>query len=410
MVGFRVFDVGLLVLVARLVLPAARRRRRLARGRRRRRRGPGPAPRHATAPAATASGCRWAAGASAAAASRPLAPPGRRRGAVTTSPVPAPARVRRPSSPCRHIAGGTRRPNVRRGSPRATEGSRAAMSGLERSPTCGEYTMTTSELHVRARRTITVRRVARGARRPRRRRAWRRRQLLDLAEEGKRKLVVDLSEVTFMDSTGISVILNAVRQLATRHGSLVLVCPTEQDPAALRDHRSREPAQHRRHPRRGPRWPGRHLAPAASRRRPDSRCSTARTAPPGCPVAAACRSRACRRARGSSRAAPPPAASRWRDRPSWWSAWSCPDGRGRGRRGRRQRQLGQLVGGAGGRLVVAAAAGEPAQHGEQQRQEPGARGQRSTAGSRRPQWGQSFRSFWTSCSSEQPHRRRFSTA
>ncbi len=53
------------------------------------------------------------------------------------------------------------------------------------------------------------------------------RRLLDLAEEGKRKLVVDLSEVTFMDSTGISVILNSVRHLATRHGSLVLVCPTQ---------------------------------------------------------------------------------------------------------------------------------------------------------------------------------------
>lgn len=35
--------------------------------------------------------------------------------------------------------------------------------------------------------------------------------------------------------------------------------------------------------------------------------------------------------------------------------------------------------------------------------------QRSTAGRRRPQWGQSLRSFWTSCSREQPHRRRFST-
>lgn len=37
------------------------------------------------------------------------------------------------------------------------------------------------------------------------------------------------------------------------------------------------------------------------------------------------------------------------------------------------------------------------------------RPQRSTAGRRRPQCGQSLRSFWTSCSREQPHRRRFST-
>jgi anti-sigma B factor antagonist len=53
------------------------------------------------------------------------------------------------------------------------------------------------------------------------------RRLLDLIEEGKRLMVVDLSAVTFMDSTGISVLLNALRQLNTRHGNLVLVCPTE---------------------------------------------------------------------------------------------------------------------------------------------------------------------------------------
>jgi anti-sigma B factor antagonist len=53
------------------------------------------------------------------------------------------------------------------------------------------------------------------------------RRLLDLAEEGKRLLVLDLSAVTFMDSTGISVIVGSLRQLATRRGNLVLVCPTE---------------------------------------------------------------------------------------------------------------------------------------------------------------------------------------
>jgi anti-sigma B factor antagonist len=53
------------------------------------------------------------------------------------------------------------------------------------------------------------------------------RRLLGLAREGKTHVVVDLSKVTFMDSTGIGVLLNAVRQLTTRHGRLVLVCPTE---------------------------------------------------------------------------------------------------------------------------------------------------------------------------------------
>ena len=52
-------------------------------------------------------------------------------------------------------------------------------------------------------------------------------RLLALAEEGKTGLVVDLSKVTFIDSTGIGVIVNTVRQLSNRHGHLVLVCPTE---------------------------------------------------------------------------------------------------------------------------------------------------------------------------------------
>ena len=48
-----------------------------------------------------------------------------------------------------------------------------------------------------------------------------------MADEGKRGVVVDLSEVTFMDSTGIGVLLNALRHFTLRHGTLVLVCPTE---------------------------------------------------------------------------------------------------------------------------------------------------------------------------------------
>jgi anti-sigma B factor antagonist len=53
------------------------------------------------------------------------------------------------------------------------------------------------------------------------------RRLVGLAREGKTDVVVDLSRVTFMDSTGIGVLLNALRQLTTLHGRLVLVCPTE---------------------------------------------------------------------------------------------------------------------------------------------------------------------------------------
>lgn len=53
------------------------------------------------------------------------------------------------------------------------------------------------------------------------------RHLLGLVDEGKTGVVVDLSGVTFMDSTGIGVLLNAVKALAARHGQLVLVCPHE---------------------------------------------------------------------------------------------------------------------------------------------------------------------------------------
>jgi anti-sigma B factor antagonist len=53
------------------------------------------------------------------------------------------------------------------------------------------------------------------------------RRLLRLFRDGKTDVVVDLSRVTFMDSTGIGVLLNALRQLTTLHGRLVLVCPTD---------------------------------------------------------------------------------------------------------------------------------------------------------------------------------------
>jgi anti-sigma B factor antagonist len=53
------------------------------------------------------------------------------------------------------------------------------------------------------------------------------RRLLALADAGKTDLVVDLSAVTFLDSTAIGVLLNALRQLGARHGRLVLVCPSD---------------------------------------------------------------------------------------------------------------------------------------------------------------------------------------
>jgi anti-sigma B factor antagonist len=53
------------------------------------------------------------------------------------------------------------------------------------------------------------------------------RRLLGLADAGRTLMIVDLSKVTFMDSTGLGVLLDALRQLTSRHGRLALVCPTE---------------------------------------------------------------------------------------------------------------------------------------------------------------------------------------
>jgi anti-sigma B factor antagonist len=52
-------------------------------------------------------------------------------------------------------------------------------------------------------------------------------RLFGLAEDGARGVVVDLTEVTFMDSTGIGVLVNALRHLSLRRCRMVLVCPTE---------------------------------------------------------------------------------------------------------------------------------------------------------------------------------------
>jgi anti-sigma B factor antagonist len=50
-------------------------------------------------------------------------------------------------------------------------------------------------------------------------------QILDLLNAGTTNLVVDLEQVTFMDSTGIGVLIGALRRLREREGALALVCP-----------------------------------------------------------------------------------------------------------------------------------------------------------------------------------------
>ena len=47
--------------------------------------------------------------------------------------------------------------------------------------------------------------------------------LLDLLEDGQRNLLVDLSRITFLDSTGLGVLVGGVRRLTDAGGTLNLV-------------------------------------------------------------------------------------------------------------------------------------------------------------------------------------------
>ncbi|HEY1359351.1 MAG TPA: STAS domain-containing protein [Thermoleophilaceae bacterium] len=52
-----------------------------------------------------------------------------------------------------------------------------------------------------------------------------RERLAEVATRGKGPLVIDLSALEFIDSTGLSVLLNAKRRLTRRGRGLALVCP-----------------------------------------------------------------------------------------------------------------------------------------------------------------------------------------
>jgi anti-sigma B factor antagonist len=51
-----------------------------------------------------------------------------------------------------------------------------------------------------------------------------REHLTAVIESGKRRLVVDLTEVRFMDSTGLRVLFNALKMLRPLDGELAIVC------------------------------------------------------------------------------------------------------------------------------------------------------------------------------------------
>ncbi|MBT8228089.1 MAG: STAS domain-containing protein [Dactylosporangium sp.] len=54
-----------------------------------------------------------------------------------------------------------------------------------------------------------------------------RERLIDLFEQGSRRVVVDLSGVEFLDSTGLGVLVGALKRLRAASGALGLVCPHE---------------------------------------------------------------------------------------------------------------------------------------------------------------------------------------
>ena len=56
-------------------------------------------------------------------------------------------------------------------------------------------------------------------------------RLTDAIESGKTAIVLDMSGVEFIDSTGLSVLLNGLRLVNQRHGRLAIVCT---NPTVLR--------------------------------------------------------------------------------------------------------------------------------------------------------------------------------
>ena len=51
-----------------------------------------------------------------------------------------------------------------------------------------------------------------------------REKLIDLVNQGEHHIVVDLTDVDFLDSTGLGVLVGALKRVRTNDGELALVC------------------------------------------------------------------------------------------------------------------------------------------------------------------------------------------
>lgn len=52
-------------------------------------------------------------------------------------------------------------------------------------------------------------------------------RLIDLVDEGKYNIVVDLQKVEFMDSSGLGVLVGGLKRVKSHNGSVTLVCTQE---------------------------------------------------------------------------------------------------------------------------------------------------------------------------------------